>query len=66
MTRQVREKMGQIRRGLVNCDCGSRATHLDSHSSPECDRCRNINAKVVGWHHATQQALSRQLQEMEY
>lgn len=50
------EKRAHLARGLLRCDCGTRATHLDSHGEPECDRCRDLNSKVVEWHKATRQS----------
>lgn len=64
MARNIRaERRALLERGLLRCDCHRRASHLDSHGEPECDHCRQLNAKVVEWHHATRQSIMALLEQ---
>lgn len=63
MTRAWRNRMLQLERRELWCECGRVASYLDSSGHGECARCRELNSKVVEWHHATQQAMSMRLRE---
>lgn len=58
------ERRLKLERGILRCDCQRVATHLDSHGEPECDHCRELNAKVVEWHHATRQSIMALLEQV--